>query len=220
MRHFFIMLFALSVTVSFGQNDWQNTGRYENDNSKVEIKPVAVFMGNSITDNWARFDPDFFTQHNFLGRGISGQVTSQMLVRFRSDVINLHPKYVVILAGINDIAQNQGYISVQHIFENIVSMAELARCNKIKPVLCTLVPADVIPWNKEIEPKPLVAELNDLIRNYAKANKLILVDFFEGMANDNAGIKDEYRDDRKDAVHPGLGGYKFMESEVLKALSM
>jgi len=218
MRHIFVLLFALCVTASFAQNDWQNTGRYEKDNAAVTSKPVAVFIGNSITDNWARFDPEFFTEHNFLGRGISGQVTSQMLVRFRSDVINLSPQYVVILAGINDIAQNQGYISVQHIFENIVSMAELAKCNKIKPVLCTLVPADVIPWRKEIAPVPLVAELNDLIRNYAKANKFILVDFFNGMADSNAGIKDEYRDERKDAVHPGLGGYKFMEAEVLKAL--
>lgn len=218
MKHIFTTLLALCVISSFGQNDWQNTGRYEKDNMNVLNKPVAVFMGNSITDNWARFDPEFFSEHNFIGRGISGQVTSQMLVRFRSDVINLSPKYVVILAGINDIAQNQGYISVQHIFENIVSMAELARCNKIKPVLCTLVPADIIPWNKKVDPKPLVAELNALIRDYAKANKLPLVDYFAGMTDQNAGILDEYRNETKDAVHPGLGGYKFMEAEVLKVL--
>ncbi|HEY5570554.1 MAG TPA: GDSL-type esterase/lipase family protein, partial [Bacteroidales bacterium] len=127
----YVTLLASSVTC-FAQNDWAGFKVYDEANTKVTTRPDAVFMGNSITQGWQGAHPEFFTDNNYVGRGISGQVTSQMLVRFRSDVINLKPKAVVILAGTNDIAQNNGIITVEHIFENFVSMAELAKANKIK----------------------------------------------------------------------------------------
>ena len=100
-----------ALSVSAQQKDWAQFGRYAEANAKLASAPDVVFMGNSITDNWARMDPDFFTKNNFAGRGISGQTSSEMLVRFRRDVIDLHPKAVVILSGTNDVAQNNGYIS-------------------------------------------------------------------------------------------------------------
>ena len=151
-------------------NDWAQFNRYSKANSEVTVKPLAVLMGDSITDGWLRQDPEFFKANNLAGRGISGQVTSHMLVRFRRDVIDLHPKYVVILAGINDIARNNGYISLENTFANIVSMCELAKANKIKPVLCTLVPSGYIRWRPAInDTKEQVAALNAMIKEYAKA---------------------------------------------------
>ena len=114
----------------YGFNKLVNTRRIE-----------AVLMGNSITDNWAKFDPEFFIRNKFVGRGISGQTTAQMLSRFQADVIALDPKMVIIMAGTNDIAQNNGYISHEHILQNIQSMCELAKFHKIRPVLCSCLPA-------------------------------------------------------------------------------
>ena len=148
--------------------DWAHFGRYAEANAAVVQAPKAVLMGDSITDAWYSMDPAFFTDHNFAGRGISGEVTSHMLVRFRRDVIDLHPKYVVILAGINDIARNNGYIALENTFGNIVSMCEIARANKIKPVLCTLVPSDKIRWRPALgDVTRQVSALNEMIRAYA-----------------------------------------------------
>ena len=159
MKRFFILAVAAlfcSVTISaqnqdLPDNDWAQYKRYSKANSEVTVRPKAVLMGDSITDGWFSQDPEFFKTNNFLGRGISGQVTSHMLARFRRDVIDHHPKYVVILAGINDIARNNGYISLENTFGNIVSMCELAKANKIKPVLCTLVPSGYIRWRPAIK---------------------------------------------------------------------
>ncbi len=197
-------------------NDWANFKRYSQANSEVTVKPKAVLMGDSITDGWYRNDPDFFRDNNFAGRGISGQVTSHMLVRFRRDVIDLHPKYVVILAGINDIARNNGYISLENTFANIVSMCELAKANKIKPVLCTLVPSGYIRWRPAIkDTKEQVDALNGMIKEYAKAHHYKLIDYATLLADGNGVTR---QDLSGDSVHPNLEGYKLMEEALLKVV--
>ncbi len=197
-------------------NDWAQFNRYSKANSEVTVKPLAVLVGDSITDGWLRQDPEFFKANNLAGRGISGQVTSHMLVRFRRDVIDLHPKYVVILAGINDIARNNGYISLENTFANIVSMCELAKANKIKPVLCTLVPSGYIRWRPAIkDTKEQVAALNKMIKDYAKAHRYKVVDYATVLADE----KGETRSDLSgDSVHPNMDGYKLMEEALLKVI--
>ena len=141
------MAYLPAFSQSIDINDlrtWANYERYAEANKNVG-SPIAVFMGNSITDNWARMHEAFFTENNFVGRGISGQVTAQMLVRFRPDVLNLHPKVVVILAGTNDIARNDKYVPVEHIAGNIISMVELAQAHGIKPIILSILPAAEYP---------------------------------------------------------------------------
>ena len=145
-----IVLLSLSVFAAFSLSaqqprDWAQYGRYERQNAALAGEPVeVVFMGNSITDNWIGADPDFFARNGFVDRGISGQTTAEMLARFRRDVIDLNPKAVVILAGINDIAQNNGAIKLENVFGNIVSMCELAKFNGIRVVLCSVLPLSLI----------------------------------------------------------------------------
>ena len=153
--------------------DWANFGRFEQANGQVR-NPKVVLMGNSITELWIKTHPDFFAARGYVSRGISGQTTSQMLVRFRADVLDLHPQVVVICGGTNDIAQNTGYISLPHILGNLVSMVELARANGIAPVLCSLLPAREFGWRKELEPAPLIIELNAMIREYARRENVPL----------------------------------------------
>ena len=133
-----VVLIATAVCAAAQQKDWANFGRYAEANAAIEQSPDVVFMGNSITDNWARMDPDFFAKNNFVGRGISGQTSSEMLVRFRRDVIDLKPEAVVILSGTNDVAQNNGYISPENTLGNIISMCELAKAHGIKVILCSI----------------------------------------------------------------------------------
>ena len=125
----------------------------------LDNKPDAVFMGNSITEGWSMILPDFFSENNFINRGIGGQTTPQMLIRFRQDVINLKPKSVVILAGINDIANNTKFYSIEVIAENIFSMVELAKANGIIPIICSVLPADKFAWNPNILPAASVVKL-------------------------------------------------------------
>ncbi len=194
--------------------DWAQYGVYDKSNAEVK-KAKVVFMGNSITWNWKRFHPEFFeANEGYVCRGISGQVTAQMLARFRSDVINLRPEKVVILAGTNDIAMNQGYVSLDHIFENIVSMAELARYNDIEVVLCSVLPADRYNWSWEISSERAIAsieELNDRLRAYAKQQKLRYADFYSAMADENKALRKEFQ---QDPVHPNKAGYLVMEEVV------
>ena len=152
------LLMATSVSAQTEKGDWAQFGRYADANKRVTTPAKVVFMGNSITDGWWPKDSTFFINNNFLDRGISGQTTSEMLVRFRQDVINLKPKAVVILAGINDIAHNNGVISLENVFGNIVSMAELARYNKITPIICSVLPAYDFPWRRGMNPAPKVIE--------------------------------------------------------------
>lgn len=197
--------------------DWAQYSRYEEKNGEVS-KPKVVFIGDSITDGWYRMHPNFFDDNNYVGRGISGQVTAQMLARFRSDVINLHPEKVVILAGTNDIAMNQGYVSLDHIYENIVSMAELAKCNGIKVLIGSILPADRYRWSWEVSSERAInsiREMNDRLKAYAKKNRIQYVDYFSAMVDENNALKKEYQ---RDAVHPNEAGYLVMEEIVQAAL--
>lgn len=214
---FFLSVLLGSTSVQAqGNHDWANFGRYAEANKTVKQPIRAVFMGNSITEGWVGADPDFFTDNNYIGRGISGQVTSQMLVRFQADVIQLKPKAVVILAGVNDIALNNGYISVQHIFENIASMAELAKHHKIRVDLCSVLSAHHFPWRGEVESINQIRELNEKIKSYALENKIAFADYYSAMVDDRQGLNVKYQ---RDEVHPNLEGYKMMEQVVRKVLS-
>lgn len=209
------LLMATSVSAQTEKGDWAQFGRYADANKRVTTPAKVVFMGNSITDGWWPKDSTFFIDNNFLDRGISGQTTSEMLVRFRQDVINLKPKAVVILAGINDIAHNNGVISLENVFGNIVSMAELARYNKITPIICSVLPAYDFPWRPGMNPAPKVIELNKMLKAYADKEGLTYVDYHSAMKDERNGLPKNLAGDE---VHPTLEGYKIMEKIVLEAI--
>lgn len=209
------LLMATSVSAQTEKGDWAQFGRYADANKRVTTPAKVVFMGNSITDGWWPKDSTFFINNNFLDRGISGQTTSEMLVRFRQDVINLKPKAVVILAGINDIAHNNGVISLENVFGNIVSMAELARYNKITPIICSVLPAYDFPWRRGMNPAPKVIELNKMLKAYADKEGLTYVDYHSAMKDERDGLPKNLAGDE---VHPTLEGYKIMEKIVLEAI--
>ena len=215
-------LFAVSVSAQEDllKKNWAKFDRYASANETYKAensgRPAAVLYGDSITDAWPRQDADFFKEHNFLGRGISGQTTSEMVVRFRQDVIDLNPKKVVILAGINDIACNNGVISIEGIMGNIKSMCELAKLHHIKPVLCTLTPTTTFPWRPQLgDVSATVDKVNDLIRAYANSNRIKLVDYAKVLTKDGQRYSKAYT---KDDVHPNLDGYKVMEGALLKVI--
>lgn len=214
----FAMFVAENATAQ-GDHDWANYGRYSEANLELAVGgvcPDVVFMGNSITDGWASRHSAFFTGNNYIGRGISGQVTAQMLARFRADVIDLAPKAVVILAGTNDIAHNQGFISLHNIAGNIISMAQLARANGIEPVICSVLPAYEYPWRKEITQVPAkVRALNAMLREWARANECVYVDYFSAMADERDGLPANLA---SDGIHPTSAGYDMMEGIIKPVL--
>ena len=197
-------------------SEWPGFNRYEKANAALTKAPKAVFFGDSITNGWAKKDPEFFSSNNFAGRGISGQTTAQMLVRMRADVINLKPKYMVLLAGINDIAMNNGPIEIENVFGNIVSMVELAKVNKIKPILCLVFPTTKISWRPSLgDPTEKIVRLNGMISDYAKAHRIPCVEYFADIDKSSGCLPTELS---HDSVHPNLDGYKIMEKEILKYL--
>ena len=199
--------------------DWPNIHKYQKADSLVTApaskEKRVVFMGDSITDFWINYDSSFFAGKPYYDRGISGQTTGQMLVRFREDVLNLQPGVVVILAGINGIAENNGPSKLEDVFGNIVSMVELARSNKIKVVLSSVLPAFNFPWRPSIDPVPKVKALNDMIKAYADKNNIVYLDYFTAMADSSRGLLANLA---KDAVHPNLEGYRVMEPLAEKAI--
>ncbi|HEX3385688.1 MAG TPA: GDSL-type esterase/lipase family protein [Mucilaginibacter sp.] len=199
--------------------DWPNLRKYDEANSKVPAPAAGekrvVFMGNSITEGWKYSDSAFFSGRPYYDRGISGQTTPQMLVRFREDVINLHPAVVVILAGINDIAQNTGFVKLEDTFGNIVSMVELAHDAKIKVVISSVLPANRLSWRPSIDPAEKVIQLNKMLKDYADANKIVYLDYYSAMVDDKKGLPKNLS---SDGVHPTLEGYKVMEPMVEKAI--
>ena len=165
---FFLMLFT---TLSYGQ-DWANLKRFQQENSELMLAKAnenrVVFMGNSITEGWLSIRPEFFKNKPYVNRGISGQTTPQMLLRFRQDVIHLKPSTVVLLAGINDIAENTGPSTIEMIANNIVSMAELAKANHINVIICSVLPANKFPWREGLKPAEKVIKLNAILQSYSK----------------------------------------------------
>jgi lysophospholipase L1-like esterase len=219
----FVVFVFTAITTNSQQkiiSDWQNRERYAAENAALKApKPGEhriVFMGNSITEGWKNLDSGFFNGRQYLDRGISGQTTPQMLLRFREDVIELKPAVVVILAGINDIAENTGPISLDHIFGNIVSMAELAKANKIRVVLSSVLPAYDFPWRPGMQPAEKVIKLNAMLQAYAAKNRIVYLDYFTTMVDSRKGLKAELT---SDGIHPTLAGYKVMEPLAEKAIA-
>jgi lysophospholipase L1-like esterase len=210
-----LSIIFMEQTLIAQNNDWANFGRYKEENTKLGLpapdEDRVVFMGNSITQGWGEAFPEFFEGKSYINRGISGQTTPQMLVRFRPDVVNLKPKVVVILAGTNDIAGNTGPSTLEMIEDNIASMVEIAKANNIKVVLCSVLPAYDFPWKPGLEPAQKIVDLNTWIKEYAIKNKIVYVDYFTPMADHRNGLKKEYSED---GVHPNLAGYKVMEPLV------
>ena len=218
------MLFlALGASYSHGaanvNEDWANLGKYEEANAGLNAPAVGekrvVFMGDSITEKWEKYDADFFISNPFINRGISGQTTTQMLVRFRPDVIELQPEVVVIHAGTNDIAGNRGVITLEQIAGNIFSMAELAKANGIAVVLAAVLPAIDYSWRPGREPAEKIVALNKMIQAYAQKNGIVYVDYYSPMVNDKKGLKKELG---RDTVHPSLKGYLVMGPLVKKGI--
>jgi len=208
----------LFTTLSYGQ-DWANLKRFQQENSELMLAKAhehrVVFMGNSITEGWLSIRPEFFKNKPYINRGISGQTTPQMLVRFRQDVIHLKPSTVVLLAGINDIAENTGPSTIEMIANNIVSMAELAKANHINVIICSVLPANKFPWREGLKPAEKVIKLNALLQSYSKKHKLAYVDYYSAMANDSHGLKKELGED---GIHPNKNGYLIMEPILEKAI--
>ena len=197
-----------------------NLNKYKEENLSLGLPKQGenriVFMGNSITEGWKSLSPNFFLDNNYVNRGIGGETSSQMLLRFRSDIINLKPTAVVILAGINDIAENQGPISIPDIARNIFFMSQLASENNIKVILCSVLPAYDFPWRPGLNPKDKVLSLNDLIQKHVQENSFEYVDYFSSMVDERKGLIKEYGNDE---VHPNLEGYKVMESIIQKSIN-
>jgi lysophospholipase L1-like esterase len=200
--------------------DWPNLSRYRADNAKV-APPTAgeervVFMGDSITDFWGRRAGKFFPGKPYINRGISGQTTPQMLIRFRPDVIALKPKAVVILAGTNDIAGNTGPSTLEMIEDNLAAMTELAQANGIKVILAAVMPTcDYIRNQSDRRPNAKIIELNNWIKSYAAKHHAAYLDYFTPMLDDKGALKKELTDD---GLHPNDAGYELILPVAQKAI--
>jgi lysophospholipase L1-like esterase len=220
---FSTLLFILLADFSNAQ-DWAGLNRYKKENMKIGLpspgEDRVVFMGNSITEGWINICPGFFAGKPYINRGISGQTTPQMLVRFRADVINLKPALVIILAGTNDIAGNTGPSTLDMILDNIISMAELAKASQIKVILCSVLPALDYPWKPGVNPAEKIETLNQMIKNYCEKSGMQYLDYYSTMADERKGLKYAYTDD---GVHPNEQGYRVMapiaEEAISKALA-
>jgi lysophospholipase L1-like esterase len=210
---------ALYNTVN--AQDWANLNYYRKANTLLENpadnEDRVVFMGNSITEFWKNIHPDFFVGKTYINRGIGGQTTSQMLLRFRADVINLHPKVVVFLGGTNDIAGNTGDVTLDVIEDNIFSMIELARANDISVVLCSVLPVFEYSWSPGKEPAEKIIELNKALSFYAETHDITFVDFHTQMKDERNGLRLELGED---GVHPNAAGYLIMEPLIEEAIKM
>ena len=218
----FLLLLTTMIAIGFSTEaqDWANLERFREDNAKLAAPRTCddrvVFMGNSITQGWIDMIPEFFAGRHYINRGIGGQTTPQMLVRFRQDVIHLRPKVVVILAGINDIAGNTGPSSLEMIEDNLHSMTELAQANGIEVVLCSVLPALDFPWRPGMDPAGKVVELNKRIEAYASKKGAVYCDYFTAMVDERNGLPAELSDD---GVHPNEAGYAIMAPLVEKAIA-
>ena len=209
----------MAIYNTVNAQDWANLNYYRKANTLLE-NPAdhenrIVFMGNSITEFWKNIHPEFFVGKAYINRGIGGQTTSQMLLRFRADVINLHPKVVVFLGGTNDIAGNTGNVTLDVIEDNIFSMIELAKANDIRVVLCSVLPVYDYPWSPGKEPAEKIIELNKALRFYAETHDITFVDFHSSMKDARNGLRVELGED---GVHPNVAGYLIMEPLVEEAI--
>ncbi|MEE9364481.1 MAG: SGNH/GDSL hydrolase family protein [Cellulophaga sp.] len=214
-----LLLTVITIELSYAQ-DWANLNRFAKENSSLDIpkhgEERIVFMGNSITIGWKNDSSGFFSNTSYVNRGISGQTTPQMLIRFRQDVINLKPAVVVILAGTNDIAGNTGPSNLEMIADNIFSMAEIAKANNIKVVLSSVLPVFDYPWKPGLKPAEKIVGLNKILKDYALKNNCVYLDYFSAMVDERNGLKASLGDD---GVHPNKYGYKIMEPLAKEAIA-
>ena len=219
MKKVFLIAFLMMSFWGFSQ-DWFGFNRFKADNEQIQASgnyPDVVFMGNSITENWAYYHPKFFSDNNFCGRGISGQTSSQMLVRFTADVVELHPKAVVIMAGTNDVAHNDFYVEPEKVVENIIAMCNLAKANGIIPIITSIPPCSEFPWRKEIlNPGQTIVNIDKSLKEYADKNGIIYVDYHAVLADENLGLPKTLSGD---GCHPNPDTYFTMEEMVLKAIN-
>lgn len=199
--------------------DWPDLARYRDENAALPA-PVpgenrVVFMGDSITDLWGH-GAAFFPGKPYINRGISGQTTPQMLIRFRSDVIALKPKAVIILAGTNDIAGNTGPSTLEMTEDNLTSMAELARANHIRIIMASVLPAADYPWKPGINPVEPIRTLNHWIQTYCAANGYVYLDYYSATVDAAFALKKEFTED---GVHPNAAGYAVMAPLTEKAIA-
>jgi lysophospholipase L1-like esterase len=212
-------LLALLNPKKSAAQDWPNLDKYKTANAELstptENEHRVVFMGNSITEGWSNANPDFFKNNSYINRGISGQTTPQMLLRFRQDVIDLKPKIVVILAGTNDIAGNTGPMTLEQIRDNMLSMVELAKANNIFPIVCSVLPAYDYPWRPGKQPNIKIPKLNTMLKAMAEEEDVMYLDYFSEMADDRNGLPKALTTDE---VHLTKAGYAEMEKSVQKAI--
>ncbi len=198
--------------------DFGQLCRYAAANAALTTRPRVVFAGDSITDNWIGADPGLFT-HGIVDRGIGGQTTPQLLVRFRRDVVDLHPQAVHLMIGTNDIAGNTGAATIETVEGNIASMAELARAHGIKVILASIPPAAAFPWARDKRPAPQIAALNTWIAGYATREGFVYVDYHPVLATPEGGMRPGLA---SDGVHPTPAGYAAMrplaEAAIRRAL--
>ena len=220
MKKAFILIILVTMSFFGYSQDWFGFNRYQADNERIIASgnyPEVVFMGNSITEIWAIYHPDFFSSHNYCGRGISGQTSAQMLVRFTDDVIDLHPKAVVIMAGTNDVAHNDYWVSPEKVVENIVAMCNIAKANGIIPVISSIPPCKAFVWRPEIENAgQTIVDINKSLKAYAETNGLIYVDYHSALSDEDFGFPKTLSED---GCHPDPDTYFIMENMVLEAIS-
>ena len=205
---------------SENNQDWPNLKRYEDENLSLgdpqENEKRVVFMGDSITEEWSRLYPNYFEERSYINRGIGGQTTPQMLIRFKQDVVDLRPALVVILAGTNDIAGNTGPANVKMITDNIFSMATIATAHEIQVVLSSVLPVYIYEWSPEIiDPPSTIDAVNERLKEHAASNGIEYLDYFSEMVDDRKGLKKEYT---PDGVHPNEKGYELMSAIAEKKL--
>ena len=212
------LLLPLACSQKINSQDWNefaNTSRYDKANLELKLHTTAhnrvVFMGNSITEDWLKIRPEFFDNKDYINRGISGQTTPQMLLRFRQDVVDLNPKAVVILAGTNDIAGNSGYISLKAIISTIKSMAEIANANDIQVIISSILPAIDYPWKPGLDPASKIIIINKALKAFSEENNFIYLDYYAAMVDDKGGLKVPEYTTANDLVHPNKKGYLVME---------
>lgn len=215
----FLLLTVILMMNSLNAQDWPNFKEFQEANVHLpqvkQNEKRVVFMGNSITIGWLQTHPDFFKNKPYVNRGISGQTTPQMLVRFRADVVDLVAAAVVLLAGTNDIAGNKGPVTLEMILDNIKSMTEIAQANNIKVILCSVLPAFEYPWRPGLAPNVKIPKLNKMIKRYAEESGAYYLDYFTALEDGNNGMIREYT---TDGVHLTLEGYQVMEPLVENAL--
>ena len=199
------------------KQDWPNLCRFQAENAAIPhgAHIQAVFLGDSITENWIAADPALFSDR-ILNRGISGQTTPQMLLRFYADVIALHPRVVHILAGANDLAGNTGPSSAQQYKDNIMAMCDLASANGVRVVLASLLPAERFPWRPEVRPVAQIDELNRWLRRYAAQRKFVYVDYYAVLAGPGGAMRAGLS---HDGVHPHRAGYVLMRPLTQRGLA-